>query len=30
MHLASQSLDTGSAARALETLVTISNSATQG
>ncbi|MBU2328273.1 MAG: anthranilate phosphoribosyltransferase [Alphaproteobacteria bacterium] len=30
MHLANQSLDTGSAARALETLVTISNSATQG
>jgi anthranilate phosphoribosyltransferase len=30
MHLASQSLDSGSAARALETLITISNSATQG
>lgn len=30
MHLASQSLDTGSAARALETLITISNSAAQG
>ncbi|MDQ0421201.1 anthranilate phosphoribosyltransferase [Peteryoungia aggregata LMG 23059] len=30
MHLASQSLDTGSAARALETLIAISNSATQG
>jgi anthranilate phosphoribosyltransferase len=30
MHLASQSLDTGSAARALETLITISNSATSG
>lgn len=30
MHLASQSLDTGSAARALDTLITISNSATQG
>ncbi len=29
MHLASQSLDTGSAARALETLITISNSAAQ-
>jgi anthranilate phosphoribosyltransferase len=29
MHLASQSLDSGSAARALETLITISNSATQ-
>lgn len=30
MHLASQSLDTGSAARALETLITISNLAAQG
>ena len=30
MHIASQSLDTGSAARALETLITISNSAAQG
>jgi anthranilate phosphoribosyltransferase len=30
MHLASQSLDSGSAARALETLITISNSATRG
>jgi anthranilate phosphoribosyltransferase len=30
MHLASQSLDTGSAARALETLITISNSASSG
>lgn len=30
MHLASQSLDTGSAARALKTLITISNSAAQG
>ncbi|THV13519.1 anthranilate phosphoribosyltransferase [Rhizobium rhizophilum] len=30
MHLASQSLDTGSAAHALETLITISNSATSG
>lgn len=30
MHLASQSLDTGSAAQALETLITISNSAAQG
>ncbi|MDH4414435.1 MAG: anthranilate phosphoribosyltransferase [Rhizobium sp.] len=30
MHLASQSLDTGSAARALETLVAISNSGAQG
>lgn len=30
MHLASQSLDTGSAARALDTLITISNSATPG
>ncbi|NBB47222.1 anthranilate phosphoribosyltransferase [Rhizobium sp. CRIBSB] len=30
MHLASQSLDTGSAARALETLVAISNSGPQG
>jgi anthranilate phosphoribosyltransferase len=30
MHLASQSLDSGSAARALETLIAISNSATQG
>jgi len=29
MHLASQSLDTGSAARALETLIAISNSAAQ-
>lgn len=29
MHLASQSLDSGSAARALEKLITISNSATQ-
>jgi anthranilate phosphoribosyltransferase len=29
MHLASQSLDSGSAARALETLIAISNSATQ-
>jgi anthranilate phosphoribosyltransferase len=29
MHLASQSLDSGSAARALETLITISNSGTQ-
>lgn len=30
MHLASQSLDTGSAARALETLIAISNSGAQG
>ncbi len=30
MHLASQSLDGGGAARALETLIAISNSATQG
>jgi anthranilate phosphoribosyltransferase len=30
MHLANQSLDTGSAARALETLIIISNSAAQG
>ena len=30
MHLASQSLDTGSAARALDTLIAISNSAAQG
>ncbi len=30
MHLASQSLDAGSAARALETLITISNSTGQG
>ncbi len=30
MHHASQSLDTGSAAQALETLITISNSAAQG